>query len=89
MVTKPDFETLTLKRPAGRSRNSKRPCASVSAVLVPMSGPLIRTCARRTPVPVSMAMTRPRRLLVPVLAWRPGGSICSGPPSPPGPIWIC
>src|SRR5438552_1242435 len=36
-----------------------------------------------------MARTRPRRLLVPVLAWRPGPSICIGPPSPPGPIWIC
>src|SRR6185295_825676 len=43
-----------------------------------MSGLLIRTCARRTEAPVSAATTRPRRRPVPVLGWRPGGSIWNG-----------
>src|SRR5829696_2285509 len=75
MVTKPDFDTLTAKRPAGSSRNSYRPCASVNAVFDPISGLLMRTCARRTVRPVSAATTRPRTRPVPVLAGRPGGSI--------------
>src|SRR5579859_1998853 len=47
-----------------------------------MSGLLIRTCARRTGVPVSPATIRPRSAPVPVFGARPGGSMLIGTPSP-------
>jgi hypothetical protein len=52
----------------------------VNDVFDPMSGLLIRTCARRTIDPVSAATTRPRSIPVPVFATRPGGSIIGTSP---------
>ena len=76
-LTKPDLLACSVKRPAGSSRNSKRPSASVSAAFGATSEPEMRTCARRIgPVP-SLASTRPRRRPVPVLNVR-------GPPIMPG-----
>ena len=75
--TYPDLEAFNEKRPPGSSRNSKRPSASVSAVLTPTSGAVNRTWARRIGVPLSEASTRPRIRPVPVF-------ICRGPPSPGG-----
>src|SRR3974390_2786436 len=53
-----------------------------------MSGPETRTCARRSPDPVSPATMRPRIADVPVFGSRPGGRMLIGPLSPPEVIRI-
>ena len=55
-------------------------------VFEPMSGLLMRTCARRMILPVSPATILPASRPVPVLAFRPGGSIIG---ISPGLICIC
>jgi hypothetical protein len=72
-----------MKRPAGRSLNANRPSASVSAIFMPISCAVTRTCARRTGAPVSAATTRPAIRPVPVLTWPrpPNPGIIMGSPA--------
>ena len=77
--TKPDFEALRVKRPDGQVAELVAPLRVGQRRLDPMSGPLMRTCARRTGVPVSLATTRPRTRPVPVFGLPSGRQHLHGP----------